>query len=234
MLELNNVNAGYATAQILWDISLKVGKDEVVAIIGPNGSGKSTILKAIVGLAKRGTGEILFENKDLMKIPTYRMIELGIGLVLERRHLFPLMTVRENLLMGAYHHSTKIQIKESLEWVESIFPIIRERRFQLARLLSGGEQQMVAIARSLMTRPRLLMMDEPFLGLAPKVVDQIVSIIHEIKIQGINVLFNEQNAQLSLSISDHAYLLESGRIVLEGTGTQMLEHDLIRKVYLGV
>ena len=234
MLELKGVSASYGTTQVLWDISMRVGKEEIISVMGPNGSGKSTILKSIIGLVKSRSGEIRLEDNNLMKVPTHEMVSYGIGMVLERRRLFANMTVEENLLMGAYHRSAQIKKEENLKWVESLFPIINERRRQRAGLMSGGEQQMVAIARGLMSRPRLLLMDEPFLGLAPKVVDQITDITRKIRDRGISVLFNEQNAALSFSISDRGYLLESGRIVLEGTGTEMLEHDMVKRVYLGV
>ena len=234
MLELRNVDASYGKTQVLWDICMRVGREEIISIMGPNGSGKSTILKCIIGLVKSRSGQIEFEKNDLMKESTHEMVGCGIGMVLERRRLFPNMTVEENLLMGAYHRTARKKIEENLEWVGSLFPIINERRSQRAGLMSGGEQQMVAIARGLMSRPRLLLMDEPFLGLAPKIVKQIADITQKIRDRGISVLFNEQNAALSFEISDRGYLLESGRIVLEGTGTQMLNHDMVKQVYLGV
>jgi branched-chain amino acid transport system ATP-binding protein len=233
LLEVRNIDVSYGSTQVLWGVSLSVSDKEIVALMGPNGSGKSTVFKAIIGLVKTTAGTITHNGQDIARVPTHEMAGLGIGLVLERRRLFPSMTVKENLLMGAFHRTARTQIAENLEWVESLFPIVRERRTQAAGKLSGGEQQMVAIARGLMTRPKLLMMDEPFLGLAPLIVDHIVEIIKQINRNGIMVLFNEQNVHLSLSISHRGYLLESGRLVLEGSGEDMLNHDMIKEVYLG-
>jgi branched-chain amino acid transport system ATP-binding protein len=233
LLEVRNIDVSYGSTQVLWGVSMGVADGEIISLMGPNGSGKSTVFKAIIGLVKITAGTITRDGQDLTKVPTHEMAGLGIALILERRRLFPAMTVKENLLMGGFHRSARTQIAKNLNWVESLFPILRERRNQAAGRLSGGEQQMVAIARGLMARPKLIMMDEPFLGLAPLIVDLIADIIKQINANGILVLFNEQNVQLSLSISHRGYLLESGRIVLEGTGSEMLNHDMIKKVYLG-
>ena len=233
MLEVADINVLYGDYQVLWDVSMNVGAGEVVAVLGPNGSGKSTVLKAIMGLAPVRSGRILFEGADLTRIPTHEMVAMGISMVLARRRLFTNMTVRENVLLGAYHAKVQDQAEERLRWVESLFPILAERRDQIAGRMSGGEQQMVAIARSLMSRPRLLLMDEPFLGLAPKIVLQICDIIRKINAEGIAVVFNEQNVRLSFGLSDRGYLLEGGRMVLTGTGAEMIESPVIRRVYLG-
>lgn len=233
MLEVENVNVLYGDFQVLWDVSLSVLPDQVVAVLGPNGSGKSTVLKAIMGLAPVRSGRIMFEGRDLTRVPTHEMVALGISMVLERRRLFGGMTVRENLLLGAYHRSVNKDSRSRLEWVESLFPILAERRDQIAGRMSGGEQQMVAIGRSLMSRPRLLLMDEPYLGLAPRIVQQIADIIRRINAEGISVIFNEQNVRLSFGLSHQGYLLESGRVVLSGTGDEMLNSDIVRRVYLG-
>ncbi|WP_239025118.1 ABC transporter ATP-binding protein [Rhodoligotrophos defluvii] len=233
MLQVENLNVLYGDYQVLWDVSMSVGHHEVVAILGPNGSGKSTVLKAIMGLAPIRSGKVTFEGRDLTKVPTHEMVSLGISMVLERRRLFGDMTVRENVLLGAYHHSVNKDTRSRLEWVESLFPILAERRDQTAGKMSGGEQQMVAIARSLMSRPRLLLMDEPYLGLAPRIVKQIADIIRRINQEGISVIFNEQNVQLSFGVSHRGYLLEGGRVVLSGTGDEMIHSDVIRRVYLG-
>ncbi|OKO87821.1 hypothetical protein AC629_11730 [Bradyrhizobium sp. NAS80.1] len=234
MLQVENLNVLYGDFQILWDVSMTVGAKEVVAVLGPNGSGKSTVLKAIMGLTPVRSGKIIFEGEDLTKVPTHEMVARGISMVLERRRLFGAMTVRENILLGAYHRSVNKDIASRLEWVESLFPILAERRDQIAGRMSGGEQQMVAIARSLMSRPRLLLMDEPYLGLAPKIVSQIAGIIQRINQEGISVVFNEQNVHLSFGVSHRGYLLESGRMMLTGTGEEMIHSDVIRRVYLGV
>lgn len=233
MLEIEGLDVFYGDFQVLWDVGLSVGAGEVVAILGPNGSGKSTVLKAIMGLTPAKRGRIDFEGRDLRRLPTHRMVDLGISMVLERRRLFGAMTVRENVLLGAYRTTDRVETNRRLEWVENLFPIIAERRGQEAGRLSGGEQQMVAIARSLMSKPRLLLMDEPYLGLAPRIVQQIVGIIRKIHAEGIAVVFNEQNVQLSFGLSDRGYLLEGGRVVLEGTGDEMLSSDVVRRVYLG-
>jgi branched-chain amino acid transport system ATP-binding protein len=234
MLRVENLNVLYGDFQILWDVSMAVNANEVVAVLGPNGSGKSTVLKAIMGLTPIRSGRIIFEDEDLTKVPTHEMVARGISMVLERRRLFGAMTVRENILLGAYHRSVNKNTASRLEWVESLFPILAERRDQIAGRMSGGEQQMVAIARSLMSRPRLLLMDEPYLGLAPRIVSQIASIIRRINQEGISVVFNEQNVRLSFGVSHRGYLLESGRMMLTGTGEEMIHSDVIRRVYLGV
>lgn len=234
MLRVENLNVLYGDYQVLWDVSMTVRHNEIVAILGPNGSGKSTVLKAIMGLAPIRSGKVTFEGQNLTKVPTHEMVGLGISMVLERRRLFANMTVRENVLLGAYHRSVSKDSQSRLEWVESLFPILAERRDQIAGKMSGGEQQMVAIARSLMSRPRLLLMDEPYLGLAPRIVTQIAEIIRRINQEGIAVIFNEQNVQLSFGLSDRGYLLEGGRVVLTGTGEEMIHSDVIRRVYLGV
>jgi branched-chain amino acid transport system ATP-binding protein len=233
MLTVENLNVLYGDYQVLWDVSLTVNRNEVVAVLGPNGSGKSTVLKAIMGLAPVKSGKIIFEGIDLTKVPTHEMVAHGISMVLERRRLFTNMTVRENILLGAYHKSVNKDTRQRLEWVESLFPILAERRDQIAGRMSGGEQQMVAIARSLMSRPRLLLMDEPYLGLSPRIVKQIAGIIKQVNQEGIAVIFNEQNVQLSFGLSNHGYLLEGGRMVLSGTGEEMIHSEVIRRVYLG-
>lgn len=234
MLQIRDLNVLYGDYQVLWDVSMDVGKGQVVAVLGPNGSGKSTVLKAIMGLAPVRSGSVMFEGSDLTKVPTHEMVGRGISMVLERRRLFPQMTVRENVMLGAYHRSVNKRTGDRLEWVESMFPILVERRDQVAGRMSGGEQQMVAIARSLMSKPRLLLMDEPYLGLAPRIVKQIADLIKRVNQEGITVIFNEQNVQLSFGLSHRGYLLEGGRVVLSGTGDEMIHSDVIRRVYLGV
>jgi branched-chain amino acid transport system ATP-binding protein len=233
MLSVRNLNAYYGSAQVLWDVSLDVGAGEIVAVMGPNGSGKSTILKAIVGLLPHHTGIMMFCGRDLASVPAHARVELGISFVLERRRLFPMMTVAENLKMGAYTQRDRKAVRRRLDWVESLFPILATRRDQLAGRMSGGEQQIVAIARGLMSAPKLLLLDEPFLGLAPQVVDQVVDLIKLVNREGIAIMFNEQNVHLSFGNADRGYLLESGRVMLQGSGLEMLAHDVVRRVYLG-
>ncbi|HMN86735.1 MAG TPA: ABC transporter ATP-binding protein [Bauldia sp.] len=233
MLEVRKISVEYGGTRVLWDISLTVGAGEIVAILGPNGSGKSTVLKAIVGLKRPSSGSVWLDGQDISRVPTHEMPRLGVNLVLERRRLFPTMSVHENVMMGAFHKHARPRLKETLEWVEGLFPIIRERRSQMAFRLSGGEQQMVAIARGLMSRPRLLLLDEPFLGLTPRMVEETMKIIRRINADGVSVLFNEQNVRVSFGNSDRGYLLESGRLVLEGSGLEMLGNDIVKTVYLG-
>lgn len=234
MLEIKGMDVFYGTTQVLWDISLTVNDGEIVSVMGPNGSGKSTILKAIIGLVKPKNGSVVFRGDDLISVPPHEMPVMGVSLVLERRRLFPTMTVRENLDMGAFHKSTHAHRSQTLKWVESLFPILKERKNQKCNTMSGGEQQMVAIARGLMSRPKLLMLDEPFLGLAPIITNQVVDIIKKVNSEGISILFNDQNVQLAYGNSHRGYLLESGRLVLEGSGLEMLENKTIKEVYLGL
>jgi branched-chain amino acid transport system ATP-binding protein len=233
MLEVRELSVKYGDAQVLWDVGLDVGPREVVAVMGPNGSGKSTLLKAVMGLVPCSAGSIHFEGRNIRGVPAHDLCGQGIGFVLERRRLFANMTVRENVMLGAFHRSARSQANQRLRWVEELFPILGERRSQIAGRLSGGEQQMVAIARGLMSGPRMLMMDEPFLGLSPRMVDVIISLVRRINDEGIAVLFNEQNVNLSFSNSNRGYLLEGGRMVLSGSGMEMLEHETVRRVYLG-
>jgi branched-chain amino acid transport system ATP-binding protein len=233
MLEVRQLDVAYGDYQVLWGVSADVAAGEIVAILGPNGSGKSTVLKAIMGLCRARAGRITFDGADLARRSVHDMVGIGISMVMERRRLFPAMTVRENVLLGAYHAVARPDAAQRLQWVESLFPILRERNDQPAGRLSGGEQQMVAIARGLMAKPKLLLMDEPYLGLAPKVVQQINDIIRRINAEGIAVVFNEQNVNLSFELAHRGYLLESGRVMLGGTGREMLQSDIIRRVYLG-
>lgn len=233
MLDVQNVNVIYGNYQVLWDVSMQARAGQVMAVLGPNGSGKSTILKAIMGLTPVRSGKVLLDGEDITNRPAHEMVARGMSMVLERRRLFTGMTVYENVMLGAYHPSVQKYARDRLEWVESLFPIIAERRDQIAGKMSGGEQQMVAIARALMSKPRLLLMDEPYLGLTPRIVQQIAGIIRKINAEGIAVIFNEQNVTLSFGISNHGYLLESGRVMLSGTGEEMMKSDIIRRVYLG-
>jgi branched-chain amino acid transport system ATP-binding protein len=233
MLSVRGVDAFYGSAQVLWSVDLDVGAGEIVAVMGPNGSGKSTILKVIMGLLPPRSGAVTFRGQDLTALPAHARVELGISYVLERRRLFPMMTVAENLQMGAYARRDRKAVHRTLDWVESLFPVIAERRHQLAGRMSGGEQQMVAIARGLMSEPSLLLLDEPFLGLAPRVVTHVLDLIQKVNGEGIAVIFNEQNVHLSFGSAHRGYLLESGRVMLQGSGLEMLAHETVRRVYLG-
>jgi branched-chain amino acid transport system ATP-binding protein len=234
ILRIEALEVLYGDFQVLWGVSLEVRSREIVCLLGPNGAGKSTVMNATTALVPRRAGRVVFRGTDLAGVPTHEIVARGLAHVLERRRLFPTLTVRQNLLLGGYNPSARTRRAESLAWVESLFPVLAERKDQLAGTLSGGQQQMVAVARGLMARPQLLMIDEPFLGLAPSVVDEIVGMFERINGEGVAVLFTEQNVQLALSLSDRGYLLESGRIVLEGSGRGMLEHETVRHVYLGL
>jgi branched-chain amino acid transport system ATP-binding protein len=234
MLRVRDLEVKYGDYQALWGVSLEVRAGEVVCLLGPNGSGKSTLVGAVSGLVPASAGDIEFNGERLNGIPTYQIVTRGLAHVLEQRRLFPYLSVEKNLLLGSYQREARARRSESLAWVLELFPILRERRQQMAHSLSGGEQQMLAIARGLMSRPRCLMIDEPFLGLAPMVVTRILEIIRRVNAEGVTVLFIEQNVQLALSVSHRAYVLESGRMVLSGGAREVLESDLIRQVYLGI
>jgi branched-chain amino acid transport system ATP-binding protein len=234
VLQVHNLEVKYGDFQVLWGVSLEVRAGEVVCLLGPNGAGKSTIINAVSGLVRPLAGRLDFCGERIDGLPTHQIVTRGISHVLERRRVFPYLTVEKNLLLGSYQDRARPRREESLAWVFDLFPILRERRFQLAHSLSGGEQQMLAIGRGLMSRPKFLMIDEPFLGLAPRVVTEILEIIRKINAAGVTVLFIEQNVQLALRVSHRAYVLESGRMVLSGTAKEVLESDLLRTVYLGI
>jgi branched-chain amino acid transport system ATP-binding protein len=234
MLELRDLEVCYGDFQVLWGVSMTVSRAEVVCILGPNGAGKSTAMNAITGLIARKAGSVSFEGRDLDDVPTHEMVGRGIAHVMERHRLFPTLTVRQNLALGAHHASARPQRQQSLLWVERLFPILGERGDQLAGSMSGGEQQLVAIARGLMSRPRLLMIDEPFLGLSPAAVDRILAVLKAVNQEGVAILFSEQNVELALSISHRGYVLESGRVALTGRSDEVLGHEMVRRVYLGV
>lgn len=234
MLCVEDLEVKYGDFQVLWGVSLEVRVGEVVCLLGPNGAGKSTIINSVSGLVRPLAGTLKFCGERIDGLPTHQIVTRGVSHVLERRRVFPYLTVEKNLLLGSYQDRARPRREESLAWVFELFPILRERRLQLAHSLSGGEQQMLAIGRGLMSRPKFLMIDEPFLGLAPRVVTEILEIIRKINTAGVTVLFIEQNVQLALSVSDRAYVLESGRMVLSGTAKEVLESELVRMVYLGV
>jgi branched-chain amino acid transport system ATP-binding protein len=234
MLELKSVDAGYASFQALFGVSLDVKAGEAVGVIGPNGAGKTTLMRVISGLIRPRAGAISFEGADVLKTPAHRIVSLGIAHVPENRRLFPRLTVEENLKMGAFMPEARARFGERLQFVFDLFPRMKERRNQLAGTMSGGEQQMCAIGRALMSEPKLLLLDEPSAGLAPVVVQQVFELVKKIRASGLTVLIVEQNVQQVLKVVDRAYLLEAGSIRASGTSRDMLANDSIRQAYLGV
>jgi branched-chain amino acid transport system ATP-binding protein len=234
VLEVKNIDVFYGDVQAIWDVSLEVSVGEIVALIGANGAGKSTILKTISGILRPKKGEVLFKKIPIHKTEAYGLTELGIAHVPEARRLFVEMTVEENLDMGALKGPAKIQRKKTKEMVFALLPRLEERRRQLAGTLSGGEQQMLAIGRGLMSLPSLLMFDEPSLGLGPILVRDVFATIKKIKQEGATVLIVEQNVKQSLGIANRAYVLENGRITLQGSGEALLHNEHVRTAYLGV
>jgi len=233
LLKLENVTAHYGTIQALKGVSISVNEGEIVTVIGANGAGKTTLLKTISGLVSASSGKVYFYDKDITNLPTYDIVASGIVLVPEGRRVFPRMTVRENLQLGGYLNKNKEETRANMERVFELFPILKDRLNQIAGTLSGGEQQMLAIGRALMSRPRLLLLDEPSMGLAPKVVLTIFDIIRQINREGTTILLVEQNAHLALSTAHKAYVLETGRIVMEDTAEKLLHNEQVRKAYLG-
>lgn len=234
MIKIDNLVVAYGGIEALKGISLEVPEGKIVTLVGANGAGKSTTLKSIVGLVKPKSGTItLDDSTDLTKLSTELMVKKGIALVPEGRRVFSDLTVLENLKIGAYTRSDKAGIQEDLEKVYSLFPRLKERTWQLSGTLSGGEQQMLAIGRALMSRPKLIMMDEPSLGLAPIIVKELFGIIKKINEEGMTVLLIEQNANAALKIADIGYIMETGRITLSGSGKELLDNDDIKKAYLG-
>jgi branched-chain amino acid transport system ATP-binding protein len=234
VFEVKEIDVFYGDAQALYGLSLQVREGEVVTLVGANGAGKTTTLRAISGLLPVARGEIAFEGRTLLGVPAHRRAELGIALVPEGRELWPQLTVRENLELGAYGKAARRHLSGSLERVYELFPVVKERSRQVAGSMSGGEQQMVAIARALMTRPRLLMLDEPSLGLAPVVVSQVFDTIRRLHAEGLTILLVEQNLKKALEMADRGYVVETGSISIEGTAADLLADPTIRSAYLGV
>ena len=234
MLELKDVNAGYGTFQALFDISLEVNAGEAVAVIGPNGAGKTTLMRVISGMTAPFSGDLKMEKQSLTTIPPHQIVELGIAHVPENRRLFPGMTVEDNLKLGAFAKKARGDSKKSLDFVYELFPRMKERRDQLAGTMSGGEQQMCAIGRAIMSGPKLLLMDEPSAGLAPVVVQQVFGLVRRIREEGYTVLIVEQNVQQVLKVVDRAYLLEAGQLIDSGKSSDLLESETVRKAYMGL
>ncbi|HMP42798.1 MAG TPA: ABC transporter ATP-binding protein [Roseiflexaceae bacterium] len=233
LLRLQAINTYYGPVQVHFDLSLTVGNGQIVCLLGGNASGKSTTMKIILGLIPPRSGEVLFEGEPITSLTTPQRIRRGLGSVPESRRLFPAMTVHENLMMGAFTRTDRGAVAEDLDRVLSLFPRLKERLAQRAGTLSGGEQQMVAMARALMGRPRLICMDEPTMGLSPLFVDRVLELIQTINRQGVTIFMVEQNANLALQIADYGYVLQTGRIALEGPARELLRNPQIRDAYLG-
>ena len=234
MLEVEKVSAAYGMVQILWDVSFHLKEKEIVSIIGPNGAGKTTLVKTIMGLLPAKTGTIRFKGENIEKLPPYTIVKKGITLIPEGREIFPRMTVEENLLLGAYTVRDKKTVKETKDRVYQIFPVLKKKEKALAQTLSGGEQQMLVICRSLMSNPQLLILDEPSLGLAPIIVEKVLDTVTKINEDGVTILLVEQNIRDSLNVANRGYVLEEGKIIIEGEGRELLSNSHIREVYLGI
>jgi branched-chain amino acid transport system ATP-binding protein len=233
MLELDHIDVAYGPLQVLWDVSIRVDQHEVVAILGANGAGKSTLMAAMSGVVNPRNGSVRFEGEDITATSVRERLDLGIAHVLERQRVFPLLTVRENLRVGAYLPRSRKKLAERLDYVYALFPFLEDRADQKAVSMSGGEQQMLVIARGLMTQPRLVLLDEPFLGLSPQMVSQITETIRRLQANGVTVTFIEQDVGKSLSIADRAYVLEAGRLALTGTAEELRRTDAVTDVYMG-
>ncbi|MBI5343124.1 MAG: ABC transporter ATP-binding protein [Deltaproteobacteria bacterium] len=236
MLRIKNVESGYGRLKVLKKVTMHIRQGEIVTIIGANGAGKTSLLRTVSGLIRARSGEILFDMQDIGKLPAEKIVFMGCSLVPEGRQVFATLTVRENILLGAYPQFRRKQggaVREDLERIYGIFPRLKEREKQLAGTLSGGEQQMLAIARSLMARPKLIMMDEPSMGLAPLIMKDIFSVITRLRKEGNTVLLVEQNAKAALAIADRGYVIETGRIVMEGTAEELLSNREVQRAYLG-
>jgi branched-chain amino acid transport system ATP-binding protein len=234
MLSLANVSAGYGSFQALFDVSIDVPAGEAVGVIGPNGAGKTTLMRVISGLIPLRSGNMSMEGRSVGGLPAHRIVEQGIAHVPENRRLFPRLSVEENLRIGAFIPQARARFAQQLDWVYTLFPRLKDRRDQLAGTMSGGEQQMCAIGRALMSKPKILLMDEPSAGLAPLVVQQVFELVHRIRAEGLTVLIVEQNVQQVLDVVDRAYLLEVGAIKLAGTSAELKNNSFIRQSYMGL
>ena len=233
MLEVRRLDVLLGDYQVLWEVRCAVASGEMVALLGPNGAGKSTLMNAISGLLRPRAGEVVFDGRAITATPAHARVSRGISHVLERRRLFPYLTVRQNVWLGAYHRAARPDREAQYQRMIELFPIVATRANQLAHTLSGGEQQMVALARGLMSRPRLLLIDEPFLGLAPMIVEQLIDVIRRINRDGVTILFVEQNVELALSLASRGYVLESGRTILDGPSEDLLHSAEVRRIFLG-
>jgi len=234
LLQIEGIDVFYSDAQALHQVSLRVEEGEIVSVVGANGTGKSTLMRAISGLLHPRRGRILFQDQGIERLPPHRIVEMGLVQIPEGRRLFSFMTVQENLDLGSYHQGARPCARETMERVFDILPLLRERRGQIAHSLSGGEQQMLAIGRGLMARPRMLMMDEPSLGLAPLMVKELFALLHRIKEEGVTILLVEQDVRRALRSADRGYVLERGHIIMEGKGQSLLEDPKIKVAYLGL
>ena len=234
ILEVQNLKVRYSGLPVIQGLSLSVNSGETVCVVGANGAGKSTLLRAIMGTQRAFAGRILFSGREIQRLRTEDIVRLGIVYVPEERMLFRPLPVEENLMLGAYILSDPRRIRENLDFVYTLFPRLRERRLQPASTLSGGEQQMVAIGRGLMSRPQVLMLDEPSLGLAPKLVDEVLDTVRRLKSEGMTILLVEQNVREALDLSDRGYVIQTGRIVIEGSGQKLLASDQFRQAFLGI
>jgi len=234
VLEIENLSAAYGMVQILRDVTFKINEKEIVSIIGPNGAGKTTLVKTIMGFLQPKSGTIKFKGEDIAKLPPYERVKRGLTMIPEGREIFPRMTVEENLLLGAYTIKDKKSVMENKEKVYEIFPVLKKKEKSVAQTLSGGEQQMLVICRSLMSNPQLLILDEPSLGLAPIIVEKVLDTVRTINEEGVTVLLVEQNIHDSLNVADRGYVLEQGKIILEGKSRELLSNSHIKEVYLGL
>jgi len=233
MLEVKNLCASYGTLAVLHDVSFEIRPDEIVTLLGSNGAGKSTILNTVQGVMKPTSGRIVFKGKDITGLPPHRIVEEGVIHIPEGHRVFPYLTVKENLFLGAYPGNAWKERNQAMEWVMDLFPILRARSSQESRLLSGGEQQMLNIGRGLMSHPRFIMVDEPSVGLAPVIVDSLFESLAKLREQGITILLPEQNALRALQLADRGYVIQDGKIVMEGQSADLMKSDLVKKAYLG-
>jgi branched-chain amino acid transport system ATP-binding protein len=233
MLEVKNLNVSYGVTPILRDVSFSIRQGEIVALLGSNGAGKTTLVNTIMGMLKPVSGEIVFVGEHIENMPPHEIVKRGIVEVPEGRKIFPYISVRDNLFLGAYSEQAWSKKNDSIQWVYSLFPLLKERQNMPARTLSGGEQQMLVIGRGLMSQPKLILVDEPSLGLAPKLLAEVYNILAKLSEEKITTLLSEQNARQALTISDRGYVLENGRVVLADTGDKLLDSELVKEAYLG-